>query len=443
VRAAALEAQDRTHEVRQAHLVLSEYDRNVLGPPDARHAVQPRQIDLQHLAVKKQQRGQGCDTVRTYRRLSRLTWLRNQGIGGTLTQLGSTFGSYRAPLNGPTSCRAHKLLGQPVKRRELILGLLAIGIGIAIVTHAGAQTAASPLSRVVIISGGDEAGFRSFGDRFLHGMREHGQAVGRTFRLEVQYAHGEPARSAKLIREALAGRPDVLVVAGLTSARRAREATNTVPVVVATSSDLVDAGIVASFAHPGGNITGITDLADELTVKRLELLKELIPRLSRVALLNNPEFPATAKIERRVRVAAGTFGITVLPLYAKDRASLSLAVDSLEKLRAGALLIGGDALFTNNARRIIERATALRVPVAYYWPGTAEMGALFSHHADIDKNWERAAYYVDRILKGAKPSDLPIEQPARYELVLNRKVAMAFGITIPSTMILRADRVIE
>ena len=132
-----------------------------------------------------------------------------------------------------------------------------------------------------------------------------------------------------------------------------------------------------------------------------------------------------------------------MPLYAKDRASLALAVDSLEKLRPGALLIGGDALFTSNARQIIERATALRVPVAYYWPGTAEMGAVFSHQADIEKNYQRAAYYVHRILKGTKPSDLPIEQPARYELVLNRKAALAFGIRIPSTMLLRADRVID
>jgi putative ABC transport system substrate-binding protein len=162
-----------------------------------------------------------------------------------------------------------------------------------------------------------------------------------------------------------------------------------------------------------------------------------------VALLNNPEFPATAKIESRVRAAAGTLGITVLPLYAKDRASLARAVDSLEKLRPGALLIGGDALFTANAQQIIDRATALGVPVAHYWPGTAEMGALFSHQADIHKNWERAAYYVDRILKGTHQSDLPIEQPTRYELVVNRKAAMASGITIPSTVILRADRVIE
>jgi putative ABC transport system substrate-binding protein len=299
------------------------------------------------------------------------------------------------------------------------------------------------MPRVVMIATGDEAYFRPFRDRFLQGMRALGQVEGKTFRLDIRYAHGEPARSVALIREALASRPDVLVVTGLTNARRAKEATKTVPVVVATGSDLVAAGIVASFARPGGNITGITDLADEVAVKRLELLKELIPSLSRVALLNNPDFPATEKIESRVRAAAGPLGITVLPLYARDRASLSEAVDSLERLRVGALLVGGDALFNSNAPQIIARATELRVPVAHYWPGTAEIGALLSHGADFLGNFERAAYYVDRILKGVPPRDLPIEQPTRYELVLNRKVALAFGITIPLTVSVRADRMIE
>jgi len=328
-----------------------------------------------------------------------------------------------------------------VKRRELAFGLLAIGVAAA--TYAGAQTPPPSPPRVVIISFSNETFFQPLRGKFLHGMRELGHVEDGTFRLEVQYAHGEPARSASLIREAVASNPAVLVVSGLTMARRAWEATKTVPVVVATSSDLVDAGIVANFARPGGNVTGITDLVDEAAVKRLELLIELIPSLSRVALLNNPDFPATAKIESRVRAAAGTLGITVLPLHAKDRASLALAIDSLDKLRPGALLIGGDALFNVNAQQIIERATALRVPVAHFWPGTAEMGALFSHGTDIRENFQRAAHYVNRILKGASPGDLPIEQPTRYELVLNRKAAIAFGITIPSIMILRADRVIE
>jgi putative tryptophan/tyrosine transport system substrate-binding protein len=328
-----------------------------------------------------------------------------------------------------------------LSRRELVVGLLAIGLALA--TPTGAQSPVSRQPRVVVISTGDEAFFAPFRDRFLLGMRELGQVEGKTFRLEIRHAEREPARSVTLIREAIASRPQVLVVTGLTNARRAREATTTVPVVVATSSDLVDAGVVASFARPGGNITGITDLADEVAVKRLEVLHELIPRLSRVTLLNNPDFPGLAKIERRVRAAASTLGITVLPLYASDRASLTVAVDSLEKVRPGALLVGGDALFNSNAQQIIERATTLGVPVAHYWPGTAEMGALLTHGTDFRKNFERAAYYVDRILKGANPGDLPIEQPTRYELVLNRKAATALGIAIPSGVLLRADRVIE
>jgi putative ABC transport system substrate-binding protein len=325
--------------------------------------------------------------------------------------------------------------------RGLILGLLTLALGIP--PHAYAQAPASARPRVVFIAAGDEAFFQPLKGRFLQGMRDLGHVDGTTFQLEIRYAQGEPARSATLIQGAVASRPAVLVVSGLTNARRAREATTTVPVVVATGSDLVDAGIVASFARPGGNITGITDLADEVAAKRLELLSELSPRPMRVALLNNPDFPGTAKVERRVRAAADRLGITVLPLYAKDRASVTVAVDSLAKLRAGALLVGGDALFNVSAPEIIQRATNLRVPVAHYWPGTAEMGAVLTHGADFPRNFERSAYYVDRILKGAKPADLPVEQPTRYELVLNRKAATALGITFPREMILRADRVIE
>jgi len=323
----------------------------------------------------------------------------------------------------------------------MISGLLAVGIAVAM--HAHAQTAAPPLPRVVIVSGGTEGSFREFRDSFVQGMRQLGHTEGRTFRLDVLYANREPTRTPALIQQAVASRPDVLVVAGLTAASRARDATKTVPVVVATSSDLVDAGIVESLARPGSNITGLADLADEAAVKRLELLKEMLPKASRVALLNNPDFPATPKIENRIDAAAKVLGISVIRLYARDRASLSLALDSLEKLRPDALLLGGDALFVVNAQQLIHRATVLRVPVVHYWPGTAEMGALFSHQADIHGNYKRTAFYVDRILKGAKPGDLPIEQPTRYELVINRKAAVGFGITLPQVTLLRADRVIE
>ena len=245
-----------------------------------------------------------------------------------------------------------------------------------------------------------------------------------------------------LIHETLAQAPAVLVVGGLTAARYARDATTTVPVVVATSSDLVDAGIVQSLARPGGNITGVSDLTDETTVKRLELLKAALPNASRVALLVNPEFPATAKIEARVQASAPALRLNIATVFAKDRASLEKTLDALAKSPPDAL-VATDALAVQYSAELIERSTVLRVPVIHFWPGTAEQGAFVSYQADVHDNFRRAAGYVDRILKGAKPGDLPIYQPTRYELVVNAKVARMLGLTLPPSFLVRADRVIQ
>jgi putative ABC transport system substrate-binding protein len=215
-----------------------------------------------------------------------------------------------------------------------------------------------------------------------------------------------------------------------------------VPVVVATGSDLVDAGIVKSFARPGGNITGVSDLTDEAAVKRLELLKAALPNASRVAFLGDPEFPAAPKIEARVRSVALSLGMKVAWLYARDRASLAEAFDALRKSPPDALF-ATDSLAVQHANELIERATVLRVPVVHFWPGTAEQGALLSYQADIRDNYRRAAGYVDKILRGAKPGDLPIYQPTRYELIVNAKVARMLGLTLPQTFLVRADRVIQ
>jgi putative ABC transport system substrate-binding protein len=330
--------------------------------------------------------------------------------------------------------------GHPTRRAAIFVLLAAGGWG---AMPAAAQTPSPVLPRVVMVNPGTEASLQPYRDQFVLGMREAGHVEGRTFRLDIRYANDDPTRVAGLIREAAAGRPDVLVVAGLAAARHARNATSTVPVVVATASDLVDAGVVNSLARPGGNVTGITDLVDELVVKRLELLKEALPRASRVALLVNPDFPATPKIESRAGAAARTLGIEVSRLDARDPASLVVALDSLKRSRPDALLLGGDSLFTVRAREVIERAAAMRIPVVHYWPGTAEMGALFSHQANILQNYRRAAFYVERILKGTPPGDLPVEQPTHYEVVVNLKAANRFGLAIPGAFLLRADRVIE
>lgn len=325
-------------------------------------------------------------------------------------------------------------------RRALLLFCFLLPLGSAPLVSA--QANAGP-PRVIMVLGGNEVVTRPFRESFLDGMRQAGQVEGRTFVVQWRYGSGEAARSATLITEAVGERPEVLVVAGLTSARQARDASSSIPVVVATSSDLADAGIVVSLAHPGGNITGISDLTDEVIVKRLELIKAALPKASRVALLTNPEFPATPKMEARVVAAAPTLGIAITKLHATDRASIATAVESMQWARPDALLVGGDSLLTNNSREVIERASVLSVPVIYYWPGTAEQGALISLQADIRDNFRRAAGYVDRILKGAKPGDLPIYQPTHYELVVNAKVARALGIALPPAFLIRADRVIE
>jgi putative ABC transport system substrate-binding protein len=291
-----------------------------------------------------------------------------------------------------------------------------------------------------MILGGTEASSGPFAESFLEGMRQAGQIPGRTVQIDLRYA--EFAAVRRLINEVVAESPAVLVVGGLTAARYARDATTTVPVVVATSSDLADAGIVQSLARPGGNITGISDLTDEITIKRLELLRAALPNASRVVLLVNPEFPATSKIEARVQAAAPSLGLKASSLSAKDRASLENALDSLEKSHPDAL-VATDALAVQLAAELIKRAPALRIPVVHFWPGTAEQGALLSYQADVHDNFRRAAGYVDKILKGTKPSDLPIYQSARYELVVNAKVARMLGLTLPPSFLDRADRVIQ
>jgi len=325
------------------------------------------------------------------------------------------------------------------RRTLLLCGLASLLSAAASLTEA--QTPARP-PRVVMLLGANEEVGRPFKESFLDGLREAGQIEGKTVQVDVLYGDGDPARLRALIRESVAAAPAVLVVAGLTATRYARDATTTVPIVVATSGDLADAGIVKNLARPGGNITGVSDLGDAATIKRLDLLKAALPNASRVVLLLNPEFPNTPQIKERVQSAAPSLGFKITWLYAKDRASLGYALDSLEKSPADALIVT-EALAVEHAAELIKRATALRLPVVHFWPNTAEQGALLSYYPDVQDNFRRAAGYVDKILKGEKPGDLPIYQPTRYELVVNAKVARALGLTLPQTFLIRADRVIQ
>ncbi len=319
-----------------------------------------------------------------------------------------------------------------------------LSASMAVVAMAVAQAQprdAPPL--VVFVQPGTAESSGPLVEVFRDGMRAAGQVEGQSFRFEVWYAGGDTDRLPALSRAAAAKRPAVIVVAGLIGARVARAATTTVPIVVATSSDLADAGLVNSLAKPGGNVTGVSDLTAEATVKRLELLKAALPGARRVALLVNPQFPGTPAVVARVSAAAAALGIAIERVEFDDRASLRSRIDGLAGRRPDAILVAGDSVATTWRADAIERASAARIPIVYYWPGTAEAGALFSYQADQRDNYRRAAGYVDRTLKGSAPGDLPVYQPDRYELVVNARVTRKLGLDLPKPFLLRAERVIQ
>lgn len=297
------------------------------------------------------------------------------------------------------------------------------------------------LPRVIFLLTGSEALAQPFVTSFREGLRAAGQVEGKTLVLDVRFNNYDPSTLDAAMRRAVGERPDVLVVAGLAAARRARELTKTLPVVVATASDLVDAGVVESYARPGGNVTGVSDLTDEGATKRLEMIRRALPTARRVALLVNPAFPATPKIERSVGEAAASLGLAIVTLRASNPAELAAAIDSLAASPPDAVLVGGDPLF--NAGDFIDRAIVLRVPVVHYWPGMAEKGALLSYEVDVHDNFRRAAGYVDKVLKGAKPADLPIHRPTRYVLKVNTNTARRLGVALPESFRLSVDQFVH
>ena len=321
-------------------------------------------------------------------------------------------------------------------RRRVLFAALALGAA----RIAPAQLA---LPRVTVIVNNTSAGAKPGIDAFLGGMHDAGHSDGRTYRLEIHYADGDLDKSGALIRAAVGSGPAVLCVAGLTAAKRAHDATKTVPIVMMTGSDLVDAGLASSHARPGGNVTGVADNSDEILVKRFEFTRELLPAARRFALLVNPEFPATPKMEKRLAEAAKRAGVGLRVLTARDGPSLDAALASLGTRGADAILVGGDALFVVNMRSMIEKAGALGMPVVHYWPGAPELGAVLAYIVDFVDNYRRAASYVDRILKGTRPGDLPIHQPTRYELAINVRAARRMGIQVPQSLVARADRVVD
>ncbi|MBI3031114.1 MAG: ABC transporter substrate-binding protein [Candidatus Rokubacteria bacterium] len=278
---------------------------------------------------------------------------------------------------------------------------------------------------------------------FRDGLRELGYVEGQNVLIEYRWAEGKYDRFPALIAELIALKVDVIVTAGTPATLAVKKATTSVPLIMIAVGDPVGTGIVASLNRPGGNITGLTSISPELEGKRLELLREVVPKLSRVAVLWNPVSPFQVIAEKEVRAAAQVLRMNVMSLGVRTLEELEDALAALARERPGALLVLADRLFLHNRARIMEFAAQHRLPGVHAYRELVEAGGLMSYGPSYGGMHRRAAYYVDKILKGAKPADLPVERPATFELVVNLKAAKALGLAMPQSVLLRATDVIQ
>jgi len=308
-----------------------------------------------------------------------------------------------------------------MKRRHALFGILGLGAGLASVRHATAQRAAKVPVIGLFDTGGDRPGRWA---EFRQQLRELGYVEGRNVAFEARYAGGKVEELPALAQELVRLRVAVIVTATSSAAQSAKRATSTIPIVMASGADPVGLGLVASLARPRGNVTGVTSIMVELTRKRFELLREVLPNISRLAVLWNRVIPSGALAVRELEAASRSSKVALQNLGVKSEDEITGTFAAMTKEHAGAVFVIANALFFSERRRISDLALKHRLP----------------SYPDL---FRRAAVYVDKILKGAKPGDLPIEQPTTFELVINMKTAQTLGVTIPQTILFRAERVIE
>jgi putative tryptophan/tyrosine transport system substrate-binding protein len=319
---------------------------------------------------------------------------------------------------------------------------LAVCVLLALCFSAAAQQAAK-IPRIGYLTAASRSGRADVrAEAFRQGLRELGYVEGKNIIIEWRQAEGKLDRLSALATELVRLKVDVIVTGGPTATRPVKEATTTIPIVMTQDSDPVGSGFVASLARPGGNITGLSNLASEISGKRLELLKEIVPKLARVAVLGMSTNPGNSQSLRETELAAGALGVQILYLDIRDSKDIDAVLRTASKERADAVLVLN---FPGNiSRGISDLAVKNRLPAIYYSAGAAvDRGGLMSYGVSLTDLDRRAATYVDKILKGAKPADLPVEQPTKFELVINLKAAKQIGLTIPPNVLARADRVIK
>jgi putative ABC transport system substrate-binding protein len=297
--------------------------------------------------------------------------------------------------------------------------------------------------RIGFLSPASSASMEARVGRFRQGLRELGYVEGQNATIEYRWGEGKEGRLSALAVELVDLKIDVLVTHGVLATLAAKRATATLPIMCFLCGDAVSVGLVASLARPGGNITGQTVLAPEVSGKRVELLKEMVPGLTRLAVLWNSDNPASKPELKEVEAAARSSGLQLQSVSVAKPSDFVRAFNSMRADRAQALIVQSDAMFFCNRKQIADHAVAIQLP-AIAWSGElAKSGTLLGYGPDTYELAQRAAIYVDKILKGAKPSDLPIEQPTKFELVINLKTAKTLGLTVPPTLLTRADELIE
>jgi putative tryptophan/tyrosine transport system substrate-binding protein len=280
-------------------------------------------------------------------------------------------------------------------------------------------------------------------ERFRQGLRELGYIEGQNTTIEYRWADGKEERLSDLAVELVRLRVDVLASHGVLATQAAKRASSTTPIVCFACGDAVSVGLVPSLARPGGNITGLTVLAPEVSGKRVELLKEVVPGLSRLAVLWNSDNPVSKPEFKEAEAAAKSGGLQLQSVSVTNPKDFARAFNLMKADRAQALIVLSDAMLFGNRKQIADHAAAIQLPAISYTGEFAKSGALMGYGPDLQVLATRAAIYVDKILKGTKPGDLPIEQPTKFELVINLKTAKALGLTVPHSLLQRADELIE
>lgn len=280
-------------------------------------------------------------------------------------------------------------------------------------------------------------------EAFRTGLQELGWVEGKSFTIESRFADGKSDRLPALAADLVQRRVDLILTGSTPGALAARKATTTIPIVMVTTGDPVAGGLVASLARPGGNVTGVTALGQALNTKRLELIKETVPGVLRVAVLTNPASAYTPPFLREKEAAARALGLHLPVLSARDPGQFEKAVAGLASERAGALMVQSDAMFITHRARIVELVARSRVPAVYGERVFVDAGGLMFYGASLSDMYREAASYADKILKGTKPAALPVEQPTKLELVINLRTAKALGLTIPPSVLERADHLVE